>query len=140
MTLDLSSLQKAVQSLDNSISSYETNQNNDSLSDKDKETLRAGVIQNFEVAYELCWKFMKRWIEKNAAGEIVDGFTRKELFRIASEHRLLKDVEKWLNYHEARNLTSHTYDEDNAEKVLEAAMKFIYDAKALLKVLEEKND
>ena len=25
-------------------------------------TLKAGVIQNFEVAYELCWKFIKRWL------------------------------------------------------------------------------
>lgn len=140
MTLDLSSLQKAVEALDNSISSYETNRNNDSLSANDKETLKSGVIQNFEVVYELCWKFMKRWIEKNAAGEIADGFTMKKLFRIASEHRLLEDVERWFDYYEARNLTSHTYDASNAEKAFEAAMKFIHDAKALLRVLEERND
>ena len=46
-------------------------------------TIAAGVIQNFAFTYELCWKFMKRWIEENVNSEIVDGVTRRELFRKA---------------------------------------------------------
>jgi len=28
-----------------------------------QDTLRAGVIQNFEVAYEQSWKMLQRWIK-----------------------------------------------------------------------------
>lgn len=140
MALDLSSLQKAVKSLDNAVNSYFTNEDNESLSKNDKETLKSGVIQNFEVAYELCWKFMKRWLEENASGQVIDGATMKELFRIAAEQQLIKDVDAWFAYHKARNLTSHTYDANNAVKAFEAAKKFVFDAKAFLKILEDKND
>ncbi|MCK5014175.1 MAG: nucleotidyltransferase substrate binding protein [Candidatus Omnitrophica bacterium] len=140
MTLDLSSLQKAVAALDNSINSYCTNQNNESLSNVDKETLKSGVIQNFEVAYELCWKFMKRWLEENAGGEVINALTIKELFRMSFERVLIKDVDAWFGYHKARNLTAHTYDGDNASKAFAAASEFIFDAKDFLKTLEDKND
>ena len=33
------------------------------------ETVKAGVIQHFEVAYELCWKFIQRWIKENRTPE-----------------------------------------------------------------------
>ena len=140
MTLDLSSLQKAVSALDRSINSYSTNQDNKSLSDADKETLKSGVIQNFEVAYELCWKFMKRWLEENAGGEVVNALTIKELFRMSFEHVLIKDIDAWFGYQKARNLASHTYNASNADKAFEAATKFIFDAKELLNNLERKND
>lgn len=140
MALDLTSLQKAVEALDRSIKSYMKNQNNDSLTDDDKETLKSGVIQNFEVAYELCWKFMKRWIEENATGQTADTLTLKELFRMAFERQLVKDVDAWFDYQKIRNLTSHTYDADNAEEAFKTAAKFIFDAKELLKNLESKND
>lgn len=140
MALDLSSLRKAVDSLEGSINSCVSNQKNKSLSEKDKETLRSGVIQNFEVAYELCWKFMKRWLEEQVSPYIADGVVRRELYRISAEHRLIADVECWMNYHEVRNLTSHTYDAGNAEKAFKAALEFIHDAKDFLKTLEGKND
>ena len=48
-----------------------------------KETVRGGIIQNFEVAYELSWRMMKRWLESNINAETVDGVTRRELVRQA---------------------------------------------------------
>jgi len=95
----------------------------------DKDTLKAGVIQSFEVAFELCWKFMKRWLEENDPGQGADGATMKELFRMAAERQLIKDVPAWFEYHRVRNLTSHTYDEHNARAAFEAAKKFVFNAK-----------
>ena len=100
----------------------------------------AGVIQNFEFTYELCWKFMKRWLENNLGSSYVDGLPRKELFRIAAEHQLISNVSNWFIYHEARNETTHTYDRKKAERVFETAQKFLPDAKELLRNLEKKND
>ncbi len=140
MVLELSSLQKAVISLERAVKVATSNEKMDKLDENQKDTIRAGVIQNFEFTYELCWKFMKRWLEANVNRESVDGVTRKELFRIAAENCLIKDVPAWFNYHKARNQTTHIYDNKIAEDVFAVAVLFVIDAKALLKVLEAKND
>ena len=45
-----------------------------------------------------------------------------------------------MEYHSARNQTSHTYNEETAQRVFEEANEFVHDAKQLLKILEEHND
>ena len=44
-----------------------------------------------------------------------------------------------MRYHEARNLTSHTYEPEIAERVYNAAHDFARDAARLLVVIEERN-
>lgn len=139
MALDLSSLQKAVDSLQRAINVASVLKSENA--DKDKtEVVRAGVIQNFEFTYELCWKFMKRWLEVNGEGASVDGASRKELFRIAAERRLIENVGAWFAYTESRNETARTYDPQTAIDVFESAKSFVVDAKLLLSRLKEKND
>ena len=140
MSLELDSLRQAVASLERALKTIESAESDDAMSDEVKELLHAGVIQNFEFTYELCWKFMKRWLEINIGGADVDGVTRRELFRRASENGLISDVDRWMEYHHARNITSHTYDQNTAEEVFEAAAGFSPDAKAFLEIIEKKND
>lgn len=135
MPLDLSSLKKAVDSLDRAIKVAGGSNNFDQV-----EVIRAGVIQNFEFTYELCWKFMKRWLELNAGAAAADGSTRKELFRLAAESRLITGVENWFKYHAARNETAHTYDPAKAAEIFALTAPFAIDARSLLKALEERND
>ena len=104
------------------------------------ELLKAGVIQNFEFTYELCWKFMKRWIETNISSEIVDGVTRRELFRLSAENRLIIDFDEWMEYHWARNISLHTYNSEIAEEVYQITLKFIKAAQDFLGRLEMRND
>ena len=99
------------------------------------ETCRASVIQHFETSYELCWKFIKRWLEE-MNGDDVDGITKKNLYRLASENNLISDVEKWLFFMYARNKTSHVYDEDVAEEVYAAAKEFKFHMNELISRLE----
>lgn len=138
MTLDLSSLRKAVESLERAIKVAGA-QINGRVNTDQEEVIRAGVIQNFEFTYELCWKYIQRWLEINGGGSKVDGFTRKELFRMAAERQLIEDVEVWFDYAKARNETAHTYDADTAQDVYETALKFVLDARKLMNVLEVKN-
>ena len=105
-----------------------------------RKGLRAGVIQNFEFTYELCWKFMKRWLEKNLGSVYVDSVSKKELFRLAAEHQLIMEVEPWFEYHRARNETSHVYDEGKADAVYAVAVPFSRAARAFLEKLNSKND
>lgn len=139
MALELNSLRKAVGSLKRAVTL--TSSRIKGKADTDMEELiRAGVIQNFEFTYELCWKFMKRWLAVNRTASAVDGATKKELFRLAAESRLIKDAGVWFAYNQSRNETAHTYDPAKAEDVYETAVRFLADAEALLKALEAKND
>ena len=137
MNLYLDSLTKSIGALDRSV---KTAGSLDTFDDDLRETVRAGVIQNFEVAYEQCWKMMKRWLEENIGSTYVDGVTRRKLFRLAAENRLITDVDRWMDYHNERNQTSHTYDEATAQSVFEEATEFVHDAKQLLMTLETRND
>ena len=136
MILDLSNLKQAVESLGSALQIAKKNKEADVAL---WEVIRAGVIQNFEFTYELCWKFMKRWLENNLGSVYVDGLPRKELFRVAAENQLISRVENWFEYHRARNETAHTYDEKIAQDVFEAAQKFLADAQELLTNLDRKN-
>ncbi|MBI4656840.1 MAG: nucleotidyltransferase substrate binding protein [Elusimicrobia bacterium] len=132
-------MQKAVNSLERALEVASSHIKGASDSEQEK-VIRAGVIQTFEFTYELCWKFIKRWLEANGEGASVDGATRKEVFRIAAEKQLIENVELWFEYTKARNEIAHTYNPDTAQEVYQKAIKFIRDAELLLKKLESKND
>jgi nucleotidyltransferase substrate binding protein (TIGR01987 family) len=139
MKLDLSSLRKAVGSLEKTAKVAADAGFTGGLTDDQRDAVRAGLILNFEFTYELCWKFMKRWLEANLGSANVEGVTRRELFRLAAESKLIFDVDKWMEYHDARNETSHTYDEETAEDVSETAGRFLRDAQSFLKAMESRN-
>ncbi len=140
MALDLTSLKKAIESLETAV--YEAGNNDfmDRLTPTQQDIIQAGVIQNFEFTYELCWKFMRRWLGENVGRSYVDGISRRELFRLAAEHHLISDVEAWWEYHRARNLTSQIYDEEVAGEVFQAATQFLENAQQFLTALAARND
>lgn len=140
MALELESLNKAVASLKGVLERANNVELMSSLDDVTRYGLKSGVIQNFEFTYELCWKFMKRWLENNLGSSYVDGVSRRELFRLAAESRLIEDVDVWMDYHHARNQTSHMYDEAKAEKVFQTASRFALDAERLLEAIGMRND
>jgi nucleotidyltransferase substrate binding protein (TIGR01987 family) len=140
MALALDSLRKAVSALAAVLAKSDDVEFMNSLDDVARNAIKAGVIQHFEFTYELCWRFIKRWLETNISAAAADGVTRRELFRLAAENRLLDDVEQWMRYHEARNLTSHIYQPEIAERVYNTAHEFARDAARLLAALEARND
>ena len=79
------------------------------------ELERAGIIQFFEMAFELAWKVMKDYLE-------AEGFQAKsprEAIKQAFQAELLKDGQAWMDALEDRNLTVHTYDEKTAIEIEE---------------------
>ena len=110
------------------------------FSEVERTGIRAGVIQHFEVAYEISWKLVQRWLNVNVTPGIARGISKKQLYRLAAEHQLIDDMDAWLRHHEARNITSHTYDGERALKAYRAALGFAADAERLLTALEARND
>jgi len=135
--LDLSSLRNAVLFYQEALKAYGELVDGGATATQ-RELLRSGLIQTFETTYELCWKSMKRWLEMNFSPDEVNGVTRRELYRICAENSLIDDVDQWMEFHQARNRASHTYNEAVAEEVFSVAGRFLPYAQDCLKQLEER--
>ncbi len=77
---------------------------------------KEGMIQRFEYTYELAWKTLKDWL-------FIQGYdekTPRDVVQRSFEVELLseQDTEYFLEGLRERNLTSHTYDEATAQKIL----------------------
>ena len=138
MALELESLKKAIGALERSLRDAEEQAGGDDVDLK--ETLRAGVAQNFKVAYEQTWKMMKRWLEMNVGAVEVDGVTRRQLFRLCHENRLIDDVDEWMDFHKSRNETSPTYNQSTAENIFKVAGEFLPAASDVLSRITARND
>lgn len=104
------------------------------------ETARSGTIQNFEVAYEQSWKLLKRWMEHYLSVQDSEITQRRQLFRIAGKNGLIDNVDQWWSFHEARNKTSHVYQEQVAKDVAEVASSFIAPCSLLIATLKVRSD
>jgi len=140
MPLELDSLRNAVAALGEVVAKSEDDAFMGGLDRVARNAVKAGAIQHFDFTYELCWKFIKRWLEMNVSPAAVDGVSRRQLFRLAAENQLIEDVERWMRHHDARNRTSHTYEPAVAEEVYQAVHGFAQDARRLLDALDARND
>lgn len=138
MPLELTHLRDSVTALDDLLVAVQDEVRMGMLTDVERMGIQAGVIKNFEITYELCWKLIARWLNANVTPGIADGITRRELFRLASESRLIVDVERWMQHHTARNSTVHIYDRKRALQVYQATGEFLSDARSLLHTLRAK--
>ncbi len=96
--------------------------------------MRDGVTQRFEYSIDLFWKFLKIYLEKIHL-TILESPSPNKILRLSLNFKLITDPEfdilcKCVN---DRNLTSHTYDENTAEKIQQhiplyhATMRIIVD-------------
>lgn len=78
------------------------------------ELERAGIIQFFEMTFELAWKVLKDYLEAQAFIVKSPRDTIKQAFQIG----LIEDGHVWIDALSNRNLTVHTYDEALADKMV----------------------
>jgi nucleotidyltransferase substrate binding protein (TIGR01987 family) len=93
------------------------------------EQEQAGAIQAFEYCYELAWKTMKRLLATR--GKMIN--SPRETFREAALEGMITDPEIWFDFMKARNLTIHTYDENNAQEVIAVFDVFSRELQAFLR-------
>lgn len=71
---------------------------------------QAGLIQLFELTFELAWKTLKDYLEEQGVAAKFPRETIKEGFK----YDFIKDGDIWMDMLSKRNLIAHTYDEYNA--------------------------
>lgn len=128
--LDLSALHKALLRLDEGYQRY--------LLDVRDLQIRDGLIQRYEFTYEISHKMLKRYLEMTSPNpEVFDTMSFADLIRTGNEQALLKsDWSAWKLFREMRAKTSHTYDEDIAQTVVQVIPDFIEEVRFLAQQLE----
>ncbi len=101
--------------------------------------VRDGGIQRFEYTYELIIKIIKRYLEINApVPSNIDHLNFRDLLRLAAESGLITNIDLWFQFREARNNTSHGYDENKAKLVFQLIPTFVKEAQQTITILEKK--
>ena len=103
----------------------------------DQEAIKESVIQRVETCYDTLWKHLKRYLTEEL-GLVEVRNSPKPVFRLANENQLLRDLDSWLKYADARVDTAHDYSSEKADASLELMEEFIDDAIGLYQTLTGK--
>jgi nucleotidyltransferase substrate binding protein (TIGR01987 family) len=77
---------------------------------------KAGIVQFFEMSYELAWKTLKDYLEYQG----FLGFdSPRAVIKKAFEQDLIENGQQWMNVLQDRNLTTHIYDEAKIIEIIE---------------------
>ncbi len=89
-----------------------------------EEVYQMALIQAFEVVQELSWKVLKDYLENEGYDKVSNS---RQVFRTAFQEEIItEDAEIWMSSIKNRNLTSHTYDEDTADEILNFILNDFY--------------
>ena len=123
-------LEKAFENLKIIIEAYEK--------EKDKiikDGLRDSIIQRFEFVTELSWNLMKKYLDENLVLEV---YSPRSVIKESYKQDLIENGELWLDILEDRNLTSHTYDENTANRIKDNIVnKYVLEFEKFIKRIKE---
>lgn len=91
----------------------------------------SGIIKDFELAYELSWKVLKKLLLENGH----ETLGAKDVYSKAYQLGYLKEEQPWLSMIQDRNRSTHVYDEKSAREIVDK-IKSTY--MAALKEIESK--
>lgn len=92
--------------------------------DQLNELEKQGLIQAFEYNFELAWNVIKDYYEFQGQTGIQGS---RDAFRLAFNRGLITDGENWMKMIESRKKSSHTYDEETAEEIVnETLNRYIF--------------
>ncbi len=108
----------------------------DGLIENPNELEIDGILQRFEFTFELSWKCMKDYLEKE--GIISSIGSPREIINLAFKHNLINDGENWINMMLDRNQLSHLYD-NNVSRNIYLKIRTLY-IKLMEDLLEKFNN
>jgi len=75
--------------------------------------VQVGIIGLMEICFEQSWKLMKALLEEH--GRMTDKIgSPRGIIKVAYQCGMITDSDGWLDLLEARNILSHTYDDEYA--------------------------
>jgi len=122
-----SNYKKAIEKLRDAISKNDEEE----ISDLEKE----GLIQRFEYTFELAWKTLQDILYHKGYQDIKGP---NPVLKQALLDGYIKGESKWRKMKNARELTSHTYNEKTANEIVSKIIEEFYDLLFELKVRLDK--
>jgi len=133
--IDYRNLRLALTHLEAQLANVQRSDARPELTELDRQGLIESVIQRFETAYELSWKFVKRYLSEEL-GQAETPNSPKPVFRLADQNDLLSGrIAEWLAYADARVATAHDYSGEKAEATLAIIPSFLEDAVMLYQTM-----
>lgn len=106
------------------------------LADKDNSVFKDSLIQRFEFVTELS-KNLQRDVLVSWGEE--DMLSPKDIFSASFRSKLIDNYETWFQIIRSRNLSSHTYDEELAQKiVVDITEKFLPEFVSFRETIKQK--
>lgn len=91
-----------------------------------------GLIKAFEYTYELSWKTLQDLLKEKGYSDIIGP---RPVIEQSFQDGLITDGKGWMQMHKSRNLTSHTYDEETADEIIDQIREHYFN---LLKELKNR--
>jgi len=91
--------------------------------------VRYSTIQRFEISFELCWKFLKAYLEEE---HNLSCTSPRTCFRAAFRNGVIDGDPFWIDLTVLRNYTVHTYNEELADYVYTRLPETVIRFRALL--------
>ncbi len=138
MTIDTTYLKRCIRALNIAYDTLEKY----TIDDIEYDIYRSAVVKEFEIILEQSGKLLKKNLKPYFhSSKAVDKLYFKDIFREAGNHSILDidEVDRWLEYRDNRNNTSHDYGADLANKTLILMKQFIIDASNLAQAIDEQN-
>jgi nucleotidyltransferase substrate binding protein (TIGR01987 family) len=125
--IDISSLRQALATLDEALTAR--------AQAPEDRFIRDACIQRFEYSYELAHKMLRRYLA--ASEPAVHEMSFPSLIRLGYERGILaQSWDVWTEFRDARNATSHAYDEAKASEVVKKIPDFAVAARFLAAQIE----
>jgi nucleotidyltransferase substrate binding protein (TIGR01987 family) len=136
ISIDYSKLKLAVHHLKAQWENYATCDSRPELSPLDRDAIRESVIQRFEVAYDVLWKAIKRYLMFTLGLPDIPN-SPKPILRLAYENGILSaDITFWLKVADTRVATSHDYSSAKADACIELLPTFLDALEPMIDCLE----
>ena len=100
--------------------------------------VRAGIVQYFELTYQLAVKMIRKQLSEIVANP-EDLATFSNRMSEAAKAGLIQDPAAYINYKDMRNRTTHTYDCELTEAAVAAMPEFLESVRFLIEELTRRN-
>lgn len=129
-SINLTPLKKAFEQFQTMYYFYQENQEESIV----EEVVNESLVHRFEYCEDLFWKLLRKNLLEQKGVDIENA--PKTVYRRASQLEIL-DFEVWVEFLNAKNQSSHTYNEETLEEVLSVMGDFAEHGKNVLKYLED---
>ena len=138
MKIDITPLEKALRELEVNLRQIDSKVWGD---DADlKRTVERGAVQAFEFTYGVALNLLRRQMnEISGDSKKIKRLEFMDFLRAAADHEFIPDAQRFFEYREKRNLTSHNYDEEVMRQLLAVLDPFAQDVRFLLGQLQSYN-